>query len=111
MRGAMVPVRIRQPIITWPRGGLLACVALICGQITSAADRPLEFPRIPPTKPADAAKTFETQDGFRMQLIAADPLVTSPVALEYDEHGRGWVLEIRDYPFTDKNTYKPFADN
>jgi putative membrane-bound dehydrogenase-like protein len=45
-----------------------------------------------------------------MKLIAAEPLVTSPVALEYDEYGQGWVLEMRDYPFTDKNTDKPFAD-
>ncbi len=45
-----------------------------------------------------------------MTLIAAEPLVTSPVALEYDEHGQGWVLEMRDYPFTDKNTDKPFGD-
>ncbi|MBI3863753.1 MAG: c-type cytochrome [Planctomycetia bacterium] len=75
-----------------------------------AADPKLEFPRIPPTKPADAAKSFEVQDGFRMTLIAAEPLVASPVGLEYDEHGQGWVLEMRDYPFTNKETDKPFAD-
>ena len=89
---------------------LLPLMAMTCAQFVPAADGPLHFPRIPPTKPADAAKTFETQDGFRMKLLAAEPLVTSPVALEYDEHGRGWVLEMRDYPFTDKNTDKPFAD-
>src|SRR6516165_1405455 len=75
------------------------------------ADEPsLRFPRIPPTEPLKAAATFEVQDGFRMELIAAEPLVTSPVALEYDKEGRAWVLEMRDYPFTDKNTDKPFAD-
>ncbi|HEY2253734.1 MAG TPA: PVC-type heme-binding CxxCH protein [Planctomycetaceae bacterium] len=88
----------------------MTLIALLHSQIASAADGPLAFPRIPPTKPADAAKTFETQNGFRMKLLAAEPLVTSPVALEYDEHGRGWVLEMRDYPFTDKNTDKPFGD-
>lgn len=75
-----------------------------------AADAPLTFPRISPLSPVAAAKSFEVLNDFRMDLIAAEPLVSSPVALEYDEHGQGWVLEMRDYPFTDKNTDKPFAD-
>jgi hypothetical protein len=89
---------------------VLSGIALTFAQVAQAADGPLEFPRIPRTEPADAAKSFETRDGFRMQLIAAEPLVTSPVVLEYDEHGQGWVLEMRDYPFTDKSTDKPFAE-
>ncbi|MES2791473.1 MAG: PVC-type heme-binding CxxCH protein [Planctomycetota bacterium] len=78
--------------------------------VAPADDGVLTFPRIVPVPPAVAAKSFEVLDGFRMDLLAAEPLVTSPVALEYDEHGQGWVLEMRDYPFTDKNTDKPFAD-
>jgi putative membrane-bound dehydrogenase-like protein len=92
---------------------LVLCLSAgIAVWVTSAwaADAPLAFPRIPATEPAKAAASFETRDGFRMELIAAEPLVTSPVALEYDEDGRGWVLEMRDYPFTDKNTDKPLAD-
>jgi putative membrane-bound dehydrogenase-like protein len=86
----------------------VSILALVRG--VPAADGPLSFPRIPPTLPADAPKSFEVLDRFRMQLIAAEPLIASPVALEYDEHGQGWVLEMRDYPFTDKNTDKPFAE-
>jgi len=94
------------------RRSLLAAliVAISFARGALAADGPLEFPRIPPTKPADAAKTFQVLDGFRMHLIAAEPLVASPVALEYDEQGQGWVLEMRDYPYTDKTTDKPFAE-
>lgn len=86
------------------------CCAGFALVLCARAEEPLRFPRIPATEPAKAADTFEVQDGFRMELIAAEPLVTSPVALEYDEHGQGWVLEMRDYPFTDKATDKPFAD-
>ncbi|MBS0264749.1 MAG: c-type cytochrome [Planctomycetes bacterium] len=89
---------------------LVATVITLCTAITYGADKPLAFPRIPPTPPAAASQMFETQDGFRLTLLAAEPLVTSPVALEYDEHGWGWVLEMRDYPFTDKTTDQPFAD-
>lgn len=88
-----------------------AIVCLVLVLPVSADDGPpLRFPRIPPLEPTQAAKSFEAQSGFRMELIAAEPLVTSPVALEYDEHGQAWVLEMRDYPYTDKTTDKPFAD-
>src|SRR5581483_3398892 len=68
------------------------------------------LPRIPPKEPAEAVRTFRTRDGFRMELLAAEPLVTDPVALEYDENGRAWVVEMLDYPYTDKSTDKPFVE-
>ena len=74
-----------------------------------AEDR-LEFPRTPPTPAAESRATFETQPGFEIELVASEPLVSSPVAVEYDEWGRGWVLEMHDYPFTDPATDKPFVD-
>src|SRR5690349_15805592 len=85
---------LRRRFLRWFAG----CVSgwLLCVAGARADDTPLTFPRIPPTEPAKAAATFEVRDGFRMELIAAEPLVTSPVALEYDEDGRGWVLEMRD---------------
>ncbi len=58
--------------------------------------------RIAPVEPAAAEKTFHALDGFHMDLIAAEPLVTDPVAMAYDERGRAWVVEMNDYPYTDK---------
>jgi putative membrane-bound dehydrogenase-like protein len=66
--------------------------------------------RIPPTEPAEALKRFRSLHGFHMDLLASEPLVASPVALEYDEDGRAYVVEMCDYPYTDKNTDKPFTD-
>ena len=74
---------------------------------SSAAGQTLAFERVPPTEPHDAEKTFRTLHGFQMQLLAAEPLVTDPVALEYDENGLAWVVEMRDYPYTDKSTDEP----
>jgi putative membrane-bound dehydrogenase-like protein len=81
----------------------------------AAAPRPGDelraaLPRIPPKEPAEALKTFKTRDGFRLELLAAEPLVTDPIVLEYDEDGRGWVVEMLDYPYTDKSTDKPFVE-
>lgn len=61
-----------------------------------------ELPRIPPTEPADALKTFQTLPGFRMELAASEPNVASPVALSFDENGRMYVCEMRDYSEQDK---------
>lgn len=81
---------------------------LLVGCSVVSAAEPL--PRIPPKEPAEALKTFVVRDGFEMQLLAAEPLVASPVAMEYDENGRAFVAEMRDYPYTDKASDKPFVE-
>ncbi|MBI5760010.1 MAG: dehydrogenase, partial [Planctomycetales bacterium] len=45
-----------------------------------------------------------------MDLLAAEPLVTDPVAIEYDEDGRAYVVEMSDYPNTDQAADKPFTE-
>ncbi|MBX7210645.1 MAG: c-type cytochrome [Verrucomicrobiaceae bacterium] len=82
---------------------LLPLVLWIPGASGSAD---LKFPSAPPTEPKDAAKTMHVLDGFEMQLIAAEPLVTDPVSLTYDEDGRAYVCEMNDYPYTDKEHHK-----
>jgi putative membrane-bound dehydrogenase-like protein len=66
--------------------------------------------RIPPKEPAEAVKTLQALHGFRMDLLAAEPLVTSPVAMDYDENGRVYVVEMRDYPYPDKSRDKPYQE-
>ncbi len=67
----------------------------------------LALPRVPPTPPRETHKTFQGVDGFTLQLLAAEPLTTDPVAAAYDESGRLWVVEMNDYPYTDKSTDQP----
>ena len=56
-----------------------------------------ELPRIPPTSPDQALATFEVAEGFEIQLIASEPLVASPVAIEWDASGGLFVCEMRGY--------------
>ncbi len=56
-----------------------------------------DLPRLKPTEPADVMKTFTVRPGFRMDLVAHEPLVVSPVALCFDENGRMFVVEMIDY--------------
>jgi len=91
---------------------LIALLALTsCAPFTSWAADELKFPTTPPTEPQNAAKTFHVLDGFQMQLIAAEPLVTDPVAISYDEDGRAYVCEMNDYPYTDKEHHKHAQEN
>ncbi len=91
---------------------LIALLALTsCIPFTSWAADELKFPTTPPTAPQNAAKTFHVLDGFQMQLIAAEPLVTDPVAITYDADGRAYVCEMNDYPYTDKEHHKHAQEN
>jgi len=56
-----------------------------------------ELPRIPPRTPAEALKAFQTRPGFHIELVAAEPLVQSPVAMDVDENGRMFVVEFPEY--------------
>lgn len=54
---------------------------------------------IPPKEPAEALRTFELKEGFRIDLVATEPLVVDPIAAAFDEAGRLYVAEMIDYPF------------
>src|SRR5207244_3722924 len=56
-----------------------------------------ELPRIAPTEPAEALKTFHVARGFRIEQVAAEPLVADPVAVSFDENARLYVVEMRGY--------------
>ncbi len=69
-------------------------------QISAAEPKPAagEMPRLKPLEPAEALKAFQVRDGFRMELVAAEPLVADPMALAFDERGRLYVVEMHGYP-------------
>jgi len=60
------------------------------------------LPRIPPLEPAAAMKSFTVEPGFRIERVAAEPLVHDPVAICFDENGRLFVCEMCDYSEDDK---------
>lgn len=58
--------------------------------------------RVPPLEPANALASFEVADDFCIEQVAAEPLVVDPVAMAFDERGRLFVVEMRDYSEQDK---------
>jgi putative membrane-bound dehydrogenase-like protein len=76
----------------------LFLVALVCAVGAAEPDISAErMPRVPATEPERAAATFKLRPGFTAELVAAEPLLTSPVALDVDAQGRAYIVEMRDY--------------
>ncbi len=84
---------------------LLAVCLVICGTMLSSQENLLsqevdysaELPRIAPTEPAAALSTFDIAAGFQLQLVASEPLLATPVAIEWDADGAMYVCEMRGY--------------
>src|SRR5262245_34142429 len=60
-------------------------------------DYAAELPRIAPTEPKDTLKTFKLAPGFKIELVASEPAIRSPVAVDFDEDGRMYVAEFPEY--------------
>lgn len=69
-------------------------VAIEGNQVEPAAD--LSPPL--PTDACDALETIHIREGFAVELVAAEPLVADPVAIDWGPDGTLWVAEMADYP-------------
>ncbi len=45
-----------------------------------------------------AVEAMHACDGFTVEVVAAEPLVRQPVAIEFDDRGRLWVIQYLQYP-------------
>ena len=92
---------MRFPIRNVSAALFLAC-GVVIGPEAAAAEPSLaeQIKRFPPVEPQDAPATFEVQHGFRIELVAAEPLVSDPVDACFDEYGRMYVAEMHGYPYS-----------
>jgi glucose/arabinose dehydrogenase len=51
----------------------------------------------PLLSPIDALKTFYMPPGYRVELVASEPLIQEPVAIDWDPRGRLWAVEMPGY--------------
>ena len=86
----------------------LAVLALLVGATSAFAlnkgnagptDVQLKFdlPAPAPLSPEEELKTFKLPPGFRIELVASEPMIESPVAISFDDQGRMFVVEMRSY--------------
>ena len=58
----------------------------------------------PPYPPAGSLKTVRLEPGFRIEPFVIEPAIASPVAMEFDERGRIFVVEMPGYPLDTRPT-------
>ncbi|MFT4688163.1 MAG: putative membrane-bound dehydrogenase-like protein [Limisphaerales bacterium] len=79
--------------------GVMAPTAAVAETIV-----PLESP---PLAPSSALRTIRVRDGYTLELMASEPMVRDPVAIDWGADGRLWVTEMADYPSGMDNNGKP----
>jgi mono/diheme cytochrome c family protein/glucose/arabinose dehydrogenase len=63
----------------------------------------------PVLSPADALKTFYMPPGYRVELVASEPLIQDPTVMDWDLQGRLWVVEMTGF-VRDLDTPEPNLD-
>ena len=102
-RRAQSPSRLRSASVASSRVRtqaqlLLAAIFILRGSICIAQGT-VPFEEAPPALPASAAvKQFKVADGLAISLVAAEPEVSQPLSINFDDRGRMWVLQYRQFP-------------
>jgi mono/diheme cytochrome c family protein/glucose/arabinose dehydrogenase len=51
----------------------------------------------PPLSPEESMKTMHLPPGYRIELVASEPLIQDPVMIDWDPDGRLWAVEMPGY--------------
>lgn len=76
---------------------LLFCAALICGAVQCRVSPNKPVDRSSLLSPQQAIADFTIDKDFSVQVVAAEPLIEDPVALQFDEDANIWLVEMRGY--------------
>ena len=97
------PVRfasgLEQPIFDTVRRSLLPAFAIPDEAARTRGSRPMT--------PEQSRAALKPRPGQAVDLVASEPLVTSPVAIDFGPDGALWVAEMYDYPMGLDGNYQP----
>ena len=81
------------------------------GEVPNYERRPEAVKYQAPLSPADSIRYTQVPADFTLQLFAAEPDIVKPMYVAWDERGRAWVVEARDYPHGLVNEGEPGHDS
>jgi len=88
----------RRSCSTVLRQGRLALILLgILGARPAIAGEPKRSSD--PLEPQQSLAAMHLKDGYEIELVASEPAIASPVAIDWGPDGRLWVVEMDDYPY------------
>jgi uncharacterized protein len=70
----------------------------LAGEVPNYERRPEPVQYQAPLSPADSMRYTQVPADFSLQLFVAEPDIVKPIYMAWDERGRAWVVEARDYP-------------
>jgi uncharacterized protein len=70
----------------------------LLGDVPNYERRPEPVQFQAPLAPKDSMRYTQVPADFDLKLFAAEPDVVKPIFVSWDERGRAWVVEARDYP-------------
>ncbi|MGD9647027.1 MAG: PVC-type heme-binding CxxCH protein, partial [Pirellulales bacterium] len=74
------------------RRGMIGLASFACALASTSPALAQGYP------PEEAVRRMQLPEGFAAQLVAAEPLVRQPVAMNFDDRGRLWVIQYLQYP-------------
>jgi len=74
----------------------LCLLLLLIAPAVLFAQRDLKV--IPDTDPAAEQRSFTVAEGFEVNLFASEPMIASPIQMNFDAQGRLWVASSSVYP-------------
>ena len=74
---------------------LIAALAMLIDQALGQISKPIDAPK--PLSPAESLKRVELPDGFRLELVVAEPLIRQPSGVCWDAHGSLFISELHGY--------------
>jgi putative membrane-bound dehydrogenase-like protein len=60
-----------------------------------------------PLSPEESLRALYVRPGFTVEIVAAEPLIADPVAVDWGADGKAWVVEMADYPLGLDGKMKP----
>ena len=82
------PIKLLQLLLP-----LILLVAISCNPQPVVQD----FSVSPVVSPEDAIEKMEVEKGFKVELVASEPLLDAPVTMTFDDKGRIWVVEMESF--------------
>lgn len=83
--------------VTLPAAALPVQSGDVPGEPQPPLPAEIRVPPAPVLSPEEALAAFRVARGYRVELVAAEPLVADPVDAAFDERGRLWVVEMRGF--------------
>src|SRR5437899_1919413 len=90
---------ILEPFMNGKSLCIAAGAAVVLALMAGAARAVEPVAKAEPRTPQEERLALHVPAGFEVQLVASEPEIQKPIALNFDERGRLWVTGTVEYPF------------